>query len=271
MEDCYRVLGVKPSASAAEIKRAFRQRAKELHPDIPANQASGGDTDARMRDLIRAYETLSDPARRAEFDAVWVQFRRYAEGVESESGFNYRLWLMAREDAESRAKLVFFDLLHGLEDEACAEYLVRRAGAGGFSLSSFFGREDFMDCGFILAEELSFRGEFYESFRLLAQVIRLEREKPYFRHFFPEVVALARDIVKGKLSLSVDDELLIDSLEEALELGFGKRDDAVILRIMAQAYERIGDDLTARLCLEEALRLDPKLTGVRDLRRRLGV
>ena len=67
MEDCYRVLGVKPSASAAEIKRAFRQRAKELHPDIPANQASGGDTDARMRDLIRAYETLSDPARRAAY------------------------------------------------------------------------------------------------------------------------------------------------------------------------------------------------------------
>jgi curved DNA-binding protein CbpA len=269
VEDCYRLLGVKPSASAAEIKRAFRQKAKAIHPDIPGNIASGESGDELMRELIRAYETLSDPARRAEFDSTWVQFNRYAEGTDSAAGFNYRLWLMAREDKESRAKLVFFDLLHDLEEEACAEYLKQRVSPGGFSLRSYFDREDFMDCGFILAEELSFRGEYYESFQLLSEVIVHEREKPYFKHFFPEVILLTRDIIRGKLPGSVNDELLLDSLESALELGLGNKDDAVTLKLMAHAYERLGDLHTARLCLEEALRLDPKLAGFRELKRRL--
>ena len=56
----------------------------------------------------------------------------------------------------------------------------------------------------------------------------------------------------------------------ALDL-FGKKDDAWILKLMAQSYERAGDRYTARLCLAEALRLDPSLTGIRELKRRLEV
>lgn len=269
MEDCYRILGVKPSASAAEIKRAFRAKAKAIHPDIPGDSKETIDRDERMRELILAYETLSDPERRAEFDSTYVKFRQYRDGQTGTSGFDYRLWLMERDDSESRAKLIFFDLLHGLEDEAVAEYRARRALEGGFVLSRYFDREDFMDCGFILAEELSFRGEHYEAFLLLAEVIRLETEKPYFRHFFPEVIIFIRDIIRTKLAGVITDELALDCLEAALELRLGKKDDAFILKLMAQCYDRLGDTHTARLCLAEALRLDPKLTGVRDLKKKL--
>jgi len=222
-----------------------------------------------LRELIQAYETLSDPARRAEFDAVYVQFRRHAEGTSHAGGFDYRAWLMEREDDESRAKLIFFDLLHDLDDEAVAVYLKCRAAAGSFALSRHFDREDFMDCGFILAEELGFRGEWYESFLLLVEVIAREREKPYFRHFFPEVVATVRDVVRNRLAGSVADELALDCFETALELGLGNKDDAWILRLMALCYERLGDARTARLCLREAIRLDPRITGVAELKKRL--
>jgi len=269
VEDCYRILGVKPSASAAEIKRAFRLKAKALHPDIPDNAAKDADNAEKMRVLIHAYETLSEPERRAEFDAVYAQYRQWPGRTEESGGFNYRMWLMERTDSESRAKLIFFDLLHGLEDEAVQEFHARRAAAGGFNLQEYFDREDFMDCGFILAEELAFRGDFYESFLLLAEVIRLEWKKAYFRHFFPEVIIMVRDIVRNKLPGSVSDELALDCMETALELKLGKKDDAFILKLMAAAYERLGDRYTARLCLEEALRLDPKLTGTRDLKKRL--
>ncbi len=270
MIDCYQILGVSSSASAAEIKRAYRRKAKELHPDLYEHVGSGDYAAARMRELIDAYQTLSDPERRAEFDSVYSAYRKFTEGAPKESRFDYRMWLMERTDAESRAKLIFFDLLHGLEEEAVREFRARREDPAGFDLSRYFDREDFMDCGFILAEELSFRDDWYEAFNLLVEVIELERRKPYFKHFFPEVIAFARDIARNRIVGAVPDELALDALETAVELRFGKKDDAFFLKLMAGCYERIGDSETARACLGEALRLDPKLTGIRDLKKRLG-
>ncbi len=271
MEDCYRILGVPSSACASEIKRAFRKRAKAIHPDIPGDATGAADRQERMRELIRAYKVLSDPERRTEFDALYSAFKSFTGGTGKDDGFDYRLWLMQREDAESRAKLIFFDLFHDLEDEAILEYRTRRGESGGFVLSRFFGREDFMDCAFILAEELSLRGDYYESFLLLSEVIRLERERPYFRHFFPEVILLVRDILRNRLIGAVPDELALDCLETALELSLGKREDAYVLKLMTGCYERMGDAVIARRCLEEALRLDPSLPGIRDLRKRLAL
>lgn len=269
MEDCYHTLGVKPSASASEIKRAYRARAKLLHPDIPVNKARAKDNDARMRELIAAYETLSDPNRRAEFDAMYATFRKANEGTDAVSGFDYRLWLMERDDPESRSKLVFFDLFHSLEEEAVGTYRSLRDGDTEFDLSRYFDREDFMDCAFILAEELSFRGDWLGTFRLLASVIALEAEKPYFRHFFPEVIAFFRDVTRNRLSLSVSDEIALDCYEAALELNLGRKDDAFILKLMSRCYDRLGDPHTASLCAAEALALDPRLPGAHELKKRL--
>lgn len=58
----YAVLGVEPQASAEAIRVAFRRRAKELHPD-----AQAGDATAFIL-LKRAYDTLCDPVDRAAYD-----------------------------------------------------------------------------------------------------------------------------------------------------------------------------------------------------------
>ena len=60
--DYYDVLGVGKSASADEIKRAFRKKAVEYHPD-----KQGGD-EAKFKELSEAYETLSDPQKRQGYD-----------------------------------------------------------------------------------------------------------------------------------------------------------------------------------------------------------
>ena len=64
--DYYEVLGVKRGASAAQIKRAFRQLARELHPDV----SSTPDSELRFREVAEAYEVLSDPERRATYDRL---------------------------------------------------------------------------------------------------------------------------------------------------------------------------------------------------------
>src|SRR5260370_16499765 len=61
----YEVLGVKPDASAEEIRKAYRKLAKELHPDLNPGKPAA---EARFKALTAANDILSDPEKRARYD-----------------------------------------------------------------------------------------------------------------------------------------------------------------------------------------------------------
>src|SRR5271167_2559757 len=63
--DPYEVLGVARNASDQQIKKAFRQLARELHPDVNAHDP---DAEEKFKEAAEAYEILSDPERRATYD-----------------------------------------------------------------------------------------------------------------------------------------------------------------------------------------------------------
>ncbi len=64
MENLYNILGVSPTASLEEIKKSYRALAMRHHPDRNAHPGSA----SRFNAIKSAYELLSDPKQRAEYD-----------------------------------------------------------------------------------------------------------------------------------------------------------------------------------------------------------
>jgi molecular chaperone DnaJ len=73
--DYYEILGVGRDASAEEIKKAYRKRARELHPDVNPGDA---EAEAQFKQLGEAYDALSDPEKRSRYDRFGVDGLRGA-------------------------------------------------------------------------------------------------------------------------------------------------------------------------------------------------
>ena len=95
MDNPYSTLGVKPDASADEIRSAYRKLAKQHHPDLNPGKT---DAEKRFKDVTAAYDLLSDPEKRKRFDRGEIDasgqerpersfYRGFADG---QAGAKYR-------------------------------------------------------------------------------------------------------------------------------------------------------------------------------------
>lgn len=82
MKDFYQILGVDASASADEIRKAYRKLAVQYHPDRNPDPAAT----ARFQEINEAHDTLSDAGKRAQYDQM-----RHMGGGQAPGGFEFHM------------------------------------------------------------------------------------------------------------------------------------------------------------------------------------
>jgi len=227
LKNFYTLFGLTQNCSLEEIKSAFRDKVKKLHPDV-SRDASAAE---KFRNLLSAYRTLIDPEKREDYN------RRTYKRTDN---FDYRDYLKKNSgDNYSEAKLIFYDLLNDNEEEALELYeklLLREE----FNLDLFMDREDFMDCAFMLAEEYEKKRLYTKAFDLLVKITYFEKQKPYFKHFFEEVLIRLRNLTNGKLAKILAPRDLLSRYFELLELGLTEKETAFYEKKIAQTYHELG-------------------------------
>lgn len=121
-KDYYQVLGVPRSASADEIRAAYRKLALKYHPDRnPGNKQA----EDKFKEMNEAYQVLSDAKKRARYDQLGSAYSSYQRDGGRPEGFDWGQW----SSPNAGGQQVNFDDLFG------------GAGAGGFSdfFSQIFG------------------------------------------------------------------------------------------------------------------------------------
>jgi curved DNA-binding protein CbpA len=86
--DCYAVLGLSPTAEDVVIRAAYLALMRSYHPD----KNGSAEAAARVRTITEAYKTISDPAKRAEYDASRWERQFEILGYDGEAKPSPRLW-----------------------------------------------------------------------------------------------------------------------------------------------------------------------------------
>lgn len=122
--DLYAVLGVRREATDDEIRKTYRRLARELHPDVNKDP----EAERRFKQITAAYQTLSDPARRRQYDRFGMQgvgpdlfpFGDVGDifDVFFGGGFGGRRQRTRRRTRSHRGEDVFVELTVGFEEAA---------------------------------------------------------------------------------------------------------------------------------------------------------
>src|SRR5512140_2125832 len=106
-KDYYKVLGVERSASADDVRKAYRKLAMQYHPD-----RNPGDKQAeeRFKEINEAYQVLSDPQKRARFDQLGSAYSNWQQRGGSPNDFDWSQWFSGQPGASGGAQAEYGDI-----------------------------------------------------------------------------------------------------------------------------------------------------------------
>jgi curved DNA-binding protein len=126
--DYYQIMGVARTATADEIKKAYRRLARKYHPDVSKEK----DAEKKFKEVQEAYEVLKDPEKRAAYDQLgsdYKQGQQFRPPPDWGSGFEFR-----GGPRQGRARAGGAQTEEAFEDaEGFSDFFSSLFGARGFS------------------------------------------------------------------------------------------------------------------------------------------
>jgi DnaJ-class molecular chaperone len=117
-KDYYKTLGVSKSASAEEIKKAYRKLARQHHPDVNKKP----EAEKRFKEINEANEVLSDPEKRKRYDTVGPEWERFQQGGQRPGGFQWVYTGQPGQDPFNGEAGGFSDFFRTLFGEGAADF-----------------------------------------------------------------------------------------------------------------------------------------------------
>ncbi|MCA8959572.1 MAG: J domain-containing protein [Planctomycetes bacterium] len=256
--DHYSILEVEANASAQVVRRAFRRRLLQLHPDKSATQ-----TDPALLDAVmHAFEILSDARRREEYDRQRAIRERTLAPLETlphvtESGRPI-----------DRARAIFFFLISERPAEALARMELLEEPPIVF-LTRYLEEDELIDAAFLIAEVREKEGAYFAALRWYQEILRLESRRRRHRPCFEETRERTKRILIQRITSEADPRTTLEYLRRAEQIGLERLEQGEVAKRRAEAYLELDMKAEAGRQLRIALDTSSQIKGTRKLRERL--
>ncbi|RKY26728.1 MAG: hypothetical protein DRP79_04370 [Planctomycetota bacterium] len=264
LQDYYELLNISRTACSKEIKRSFRNMAKQYHPDRNSRRVKWAAKKTRL--LIEAYRVLTDTRKRLEYD---MMLQRDPE--EARKRF-WSKWEKARREDSSvggKLKLVLHYLLTDRGADAVDLYEQVRSRNRRLDLSKHLDERDYMDCLFLLAEEFERMDNMPAALARYQEMYETLRKKPPGAYLHAEVRNRLYVMLTRGLPRAAGKKESVQYYISALELKLSKSERAFIYKKLAESYLALGQRDKAVASLSKALHLKPGLKGVKKIKESL--
>ncbi len=127
-KDYYKILGVERSASADDVRKAYRKLAMQHHPDRnPGNKQA----EEKFKEINEAYQVLSDPQKRARFDQLGSAYSNWQQRGGSPGDFDWSQWYSGQPGASGGTRVEYGDINDLFGQDIFSDFFRSIFGGGG--------------------------------------------------------------------------------------------------------------------------------------------